>query len=463
MSLSNETRVDELMAQKSVEYYDTFSMVTIPGWSTLSEAQRTAVRVRLSGQQNPSTLDVGALHSALLKQSPSLATPPPDDEANLREAQALEERTRHQLLAEGCPPCYSASLEFPLQFELGPDEGVISYWKFVGGTELDLLQQQLSDWERFRRYQTRVRRYFLQRDTLAIFQERLHQRRRRHGLGESMSTSLLPDPAQQSHLETWVEFQDYHLTLQEGYEGDVQTRKNRLHDMLIKTGRSTPLTSEDTEEIEVLTEEIEYSEKKSKQHSFMLQWIEQNRLTMVADYQASIVAAESHDYSINTPDSIPSKPARGRPRRKEKSVQFLSPEPSGIKKRLQQRTLRPRKHNASVVTNVAAGHSSISQDQHPPKPQLSANPHTRNDEHDIASLSRPSEAPPKMPSRRTGKQNASRSKPSQASMPIQACRSRNPSRERAASCRSPATTLPSLVHKTRSGRVSKRPERFGFG
>ena len=80
---------------------------------------------------------------------------------------------------------------------------------------------------KFRNIQQRVRRKYLHRHPFTDFIDIVKERRRRHNLLE-VDVHLYIDPEQQSRIETWLEFQNYHLHLHEYFERDVRTEEKRL-------------------------------------------------------------------------------------------------------------------------------------------------------------------------------------------------------------------------------------------
>jgi hypothetical protein len=94
--------------------------------------------------------------------------------------------------------------------------GALLYYQSLAGTRLVPLKAQLSDWENFCKYQRDVRRYYLRRKTFVAFNEKVRERRRRHGL--EGDASLDPDPETQTPLQNWTEFQNFHLELYESLE-----------------------------------------------------------------------------------------------------------------------------------------------------------------------------------------------------------------------------------------------------
>lgn len=153
-----------------------------------------------------------------------------------------------------------------------------------------VLTAQLSDWEDFCKYRMEVRRYYLQRNKFPAFLKKVQDRRRRYGLEGDVF--LLPDPGQQSRSESWVEFQNYHIELHEGYEKDLQGKMEELDSSRKKLETSL---LEDPEEVAFLESKVKNRESKLEEHNKMLRWIEQERKTMVTEQAISIQASRDHD------------------------------------------------------------------------------------------------------------------------------------------------------------------------
>ena len=93
----------------------------------------------------------------------------------------------------------------------------MAYWMSFPGTSDMPLTAQLISWRKFRAYQRQTRRRFKD------FETTLRQRRQRHGLDGPVS--LNADLEQQSALERWIEFQNYHLARLEALEKQRDGRR----------------------------------------------------------------------------------------------------------------------------------------------------------------------------------------------------------------------------------------------
>lgn len=210
-------------------------------------------------------------------------TPPLDDEVEDNESREMEANARKTLETEGCPPCYPTHLEVPLREPLEKYQAIISYWESFPGTGDVVLQAQLSDWKRFRGFQKKVRQYYRPRKSSESanqvrerkfdeFVNQISERRRRHGLGGNICLRL---DLKQSRLETWTEFQDWHLQRLEGFKKHRDNLRKELNDVL---GDNQDTGA--TEVAEACEQELEYADWVLKRHNTLLHWIEQERLAI---------------------------------------------------------------------------------------------------------------------------------------------------------------------------------------
>ena len=198
-------------------------------------------------------------------------TPPLDDEVEDNESREMEAKARKTMETEGCPPCYPTHLEIPLREPPEKYQAIISYWKSFPGTGDVVLRAQLSDWKRFRGFQKEVRQYYRHRN-FSEFVDQVRERRRRHGLGGNVCLRL---DLKQSRLETWIEFQDWHLQRLEGFEKHRDKLRKELDDA---QGEVKDIGA--TEVTEACEQELEYAEWVLKRHNTLLHWIEQERLAI---------------------------------------------------------------------------------------------------------------------------------------------------------------------------------------
>ena len=169
----------------------------------------------------PSTLSTDC---SLRSQSPLARsrspTLPPDPELDDRE----EAEARIFLEQDGCPPCYPADPPVSAKDAKKIDAGVVPYWSPYCIDSGGPLCSQRNDWCGFRDFQQRVRDHSVNR--FAHFTNAVRDRRQRHHLSEDVHLCL--NPEEQTQVETWVEFQNYHLHIQESYEKEVQVEKEDL-------------------------------------------------------------------------------------------------------------------------------------------------------------------------------------------------------------------------------------------
>lgn len=357
MDSSDDSSVDGLVARRIVRDYRTFSIVQVPGSSTLPEAQRTAVLAKLQQQQIASPLDVDALQSALRG-----LTPPPDDEADKETSRCLEDQARKDLEEEGCPPCYPADLEFPLQDPPDKYQGIISYWESLPGTGDVVLCAQLSDWKEFRRFQGKIRRHYLQRKAFSYFEDQVRERRRKHKVEGDVR--LRPEPGKQSRLESWIEFQDYHLQRHEGIKKDIDNLKTKLDDARKELEYADAASlKRATRDAKIYQERLESAERRLGQHKILLRWIEWERILMDAGPPTSV--ERDHDDQDGAPKAVRKPSAPDHRNRRSKAHSVLSPAQAGVlklepRKRNMQRQKRKVQEAKPAITDLGAPQSSTS-------------------------------------------------------------------------------------------------------
>lgn len=247
-----------------------------------------------------SFLFTDAIHYRNISRHSSI-TPPPDHEANIARARGLEAQARNDLLAAGCTPCYPVDLDFPVQ-NVSNKYDALAYYQSLGGTGLVPLRAQLSDWNGFCKYQSEVRRYYLQRKSFGTFEEKVRNRRRRHGY--EGDASFDPNPEIQSQLQNWIEFQNYHLELYERLESDLQNKKKALEAARKKL--EIGATEDADMGVEIFQGRVEVDETKIRQYKKLLRWIEQQRMTRVTKSTARIYAPRNgHRANSTTAPTFP--------------------------------------------------------------------------------------------------------------------------------------------------------------
>ncbi|KAI9670499.1 MAG: hypothetical protein M1817_004366 [Caeruleum heppii] len=216
----------------------------IEGWSDLPPEKRTECLTKLRDLMNREAqtadsivLDAKRL-AAKLRQIPSdpshrhsspqsplssseISTPPPlDPQEQEKERLRQENEAYEALIQDGCHPSHPVHRRFDVLDDPGDHKAIVSYWESPPGIGDYLFTTQLNAWRRFRHYQQNIRRHYLQRDQFPHYQEKVRERRRRHGYGGLIQ--LHPDRQQQSRLDDWMEFQDAQLRCLETLEDDVE-------------------------------------------------------------------------------------------------------------------------------------------------------------------------------------------------------------------------------------------------
>ncbi|KAK2738632.1 hypothetical protein FQN57_006950 [Myotisia sp. PD_48] len=159
--------------------------------------------------------------SSMLQMPPRVMTPPPDGPEDLEHDLDREKEAYKTLLAQGGIPSHPIELGFGVLECAGGYKDIISYWDQEHKADRLLFTTQLNEWNKFQSFQQKIRQYHLARDSFPIHQQRIHDRRVRHGLHGT--PSIHHDKDQQSKLDTWMEYQDYHYQVLE----KVQTQLDK--------------------------------------------------------------------------------------------------------------------------------------------------------------------------------------------------------------------------------------------
>ena len=146
----------------------------------------------------------------------------------------FEIQAREELKKDGCSFCYSSLVEiglsfcYPSELEDGLQnvlehyKAIVSYWISQSHQHDVIFRAQLSDWRRFRLYQKRIRHYYRQK-RFSEFLDTVRKRHDKHNLGSNVHLRF--DVRQQSTLENWTEFQDYHLQKHESLQKEREDLK----------------------------------------------------------------------------------------------------------------------------------------------------------------------------------------------------------------------------------------------
>ncbi|KAK2591995.1 hypothetical protein QQS21_010298 [Conoideocrella luteorostrata] len=107
-------------------------------------------------------------------------------------------------------------------------------------------------------------------------------------------TRPLPNARQQNQIENWVEFQNYHLHIYEGYPKKIKDQKRQLDEVLEVSGHAAFEDSHDeARKVEIYKGIVESTERHLEQDETLLRWIEQQRVEMVARHTKSAKADAS--------------------------------------------------------------------------------------------------------------------------------------------------------------------------
>lgn len=398
----------------------------------------------------------------LSRSPPSTAptTPPPDLEKEEEQDRFLEEQARQQLERDGCPPCYPADPAFLARDPPEQYRGTISYWGAFPSFEGGVLCAQWKDWKKFRDFQGKTRRYYLQRKSFAEFTKATRERRRRHHLEGDVC--LHSDPGQQSRSENWIEFQNYHLHTHEELEKEVQVETENL-DTARKKLEAASASETSHAAICVKAYEVRLASARSRVElhgGILLPWIEQQRIAMVVAQHTTVDDTGGHDVQI---DAIRRAPTSNSQKRKPKTQSVLGPARSAVSKPApRKRSLQRQKSETlweaeNVASDSSTSHNSISW-----TPNLQKSKPRSAKENAPLRPFRPQKVI------KTAKKGPKSKRPADINANLrpasEPCTTSQRNRtQRAQSTRwESAQEHPPKAFATRSGRKSRRPERPGF-
>ncbi len=178
-----------------------------------------------------------------------------------------------------------------------------------------MLRAQLSDWQNFRSFQGRIRQYYRKRP-ISEFVTKARNRRRKHNLDGNVRLRF--DVNQQSRLENWTEFEDYHLQLHESLEKEGED---------LKVSKGMRRSAKDTGSggfdgaAKACQQRLEYTEWKLQQHKILLQWTEEERMAMDISYP--VPAKEDSDDVDALPKVVRATCAGSRRKRQAKTLTVL--------------------------------------------------------------------------------------------------------------------------------------------
>lgn len=165
--------------------------------------------------------------------------------------------------------------------------------------------------------------------------DEVRERRRRHKLDGHVRLRL--DPEQQSPLENWVEYQNYHLNRLEQNEKKRDKLKKKLDEAY---KNATDTFTEDSAPA-AFRHLLKATERDLERQKVLLQWIEQERQAMGTEYPTSVKednADQAAEPAIQDSDailrgSIPPAPKRREPKpRRTKETLLGQPRPQRVPK-----------------------------------------------------------------------------------------------------------------------------------
>ncbi|MCJ1464627.1 hypothetical protein MMC07_003240 [Pseudocyphellaria aurata] len=306
MDTSNESLIDDLAARTKICDYGDFEYVI----ATQPQSCMASLTLALGAQfsHNPKLLDAFGIRA---DGSPSKSTvsakkhqddpeelrcitpPPLEGEEAIEEFRQEEAEARKLLEDDGCPACYPPDLDIPLQnlpSEFGANlptdfgaknlpsefEAIVAHWQSRAGTLDAILCSQAADWRSFRLGQRWARANYRNKP-FSRFIGPVCERRRKYNLCGDVR--LLMDPTQQSQLENWMEYQDYHLVRFEKFEKEQDKTKQQLN-----SARKLVNDTNTARDITTFERRLDFGERNLEQQKVLLRWIEQQRQAMIVEH-----------------------------------------------------------------------------------------------------------------------------------------------------------------------------------
>ena len=205
-------------------------------------------------------------------------TPPVDEDERNEESRRLEAHARKELEDAGCPPCYPPDVDITTRNVPQKLQAIVDYWLASLRTDDVVLCAQASDYRKFLADQLHTRRRLVNK-CFGKFEEEVRERRRRFGLRGHVH--LLPDSRQQSRLQNWVEFQNYHLQKLERLETEQDKLQQKLNDARrLSSDTIAPAREGAGDDVEALKHILDRGARSIEQRKVLLNWIEQWRQVM---------------------------------------------------------------------------------------------------------------------------------------------------------------------------------------
>ncbi|KAI9704970.1 MAG: hypothetical protein M1836_006750 [Candelina mexicana] len=176
----------------------------------------------------------------------------PDDPEEVETTLRVEREAHEALISDNGRPCYPIELGLDIFKHPGQYKELFEYWKGELGvgedTERWVFFLQLKRWKKFRQFQQANRRYFVFHNRFPEFQQKVLERRRRHGLDGDVQ--LLEEQSKQSKLDDWMEYQDYELREYERLEKKFKEAQAQLASRRIALAAAGVLAFEGVQELE---------------------------------------------------------------------------------------------------------------------------------------------------------------------------------------------------------------------
>lgn len=185
-------------------------------------------------------------------RTPSLytPTPAPRSPATILALEPVREREAYEaLIREGGQPWHPIKPGFNILDKPEECKDIISYWKKRAFGGRLPFSGQLSEWRQFRTWQEDMRQQYVPPQyTFSDYQRVVNDRRQKHNV--EGDANLRPDRSEQSALDDWLEYQNYHLHSLEILEISFKNAEEVLDAAKRKSGEVGDLGVEDALEQE---------------------------------------------------------------------------------------------------------------------------------------------------------------------------------------------------------------------
>lgn len=201
----------------------------------------------------------------------------------------MERDARDELEREGCPPCYPAHLNIPLQDVPLECKAITSYWEADAKPSKVVLCAQLHDWKDFRLNQTKWRQSF----RFAGFMDSIRVR-------DVDVNWTHVDPTLKSQLENWEEFEYFHNLRHKRLE-EERDDWEKERDAAEKDPNLTYVAEMGFTHVQFCEKRRQFAMDKVRAHEILLRWIKEKKIEMMSRIANAQPSDRPEDISPSTP------------------------------------------------------------------------------------------------------------------------------------------------------------------